>query len=434
MPYFLPYQTRWIQDESTLKIMEKSRQIGVSYCTAYSAVKRAAAADAQLDVWVSSRDEVQARLFLKDCKKWADDLQYFASERGETVLDSSGSSSCSLQFANGRTIYSLSSNPDALAGKRGHVILDEFALHANQADLYYVAKGLTMWGGQLEIISTHRGVNSVFNKFLREIKEDNNPMGWSHHRVTLHEAVSQGLAEQINRKTGRNESGAEFMARLRRECMDENQWLQEYCCVPGDQASSFLGYGMVTACESDDCLKDFAYLQTCRNPLYLGLDIGRKKDLTIIDVGEKVGDVVWDRMRIEMRNASFAEQENELYRFLRLRQVQRACIDSTGIGMQLAERAHQHCGWKVEPVTFTAPVKEQLAYQLRADFQDQRLRIARDDDLRADLLAVQKEVTDSGNIRFVGESEDGHCDRFWAKALRQQAAQYRSDCVGALVA
>jgi phage FluMu gp28-like protein len=85
-------------------------------------------------------------------------------------------------------------------------------------------------------------------------------------------------------------------------------------------------------------------------------------------------------------------------------------------------------------VTFTAPVKEQLAYQLRADFQDQRLRIARDDDLRADLLAVQKEVTDSGNIRFVGESEDGHCDRFWAKALRQQAAQYRSDCVGALVA
>src|SRR5689334_1151165 len=98
---FLPYQIRWIQDESTLKIMEKSRQVGISYCTAYSAVKRVAAADARLDVWVSSRDEVQARLFLKDCKEWADELQYLASERGETVLDSSGCRGCALQFANG---------------------------------------------------------------------------------------------------------------------------------------------------------------------------------------------------------------------------------------------------------------------------------------------------------------------------------------------
>ncbi|PWU16660.1 MAG: hypothetical protein C5B50_13135 [Verrucomicrobia bacterium] len=27
-----------------------------------------------------------------------------------------------------------------------------------------------------------------------------------------------------------------------------------------------------------------------------------------------------------------------------------------------------------------------------------------------------------GNIRFAGEAPDSHCDRFWAKALRQHAA------------
>jgi phage FluMu gp28-like protein len=79
-------------------------------------------------------------------------------------------------------------------------------------------------------------------------------------------------------------------------------------------------------------------------------------------------------------------------------------------------------------------VKEHLAYQLRGDFQDQLLRISRDERLCDDLRGVKKEVTDCGNIRFAGESSDSHCDRFWAKALRQQAARYRSDCIGGAVA
>src|SRR2546428_13864486 len=135
-PYFLPCQRRWIQDVSPLKILEKSRQIGMSFCTAYSAVKRAAAQGARFDVWVSSRDEVQARLFLEDCERWADAIEIVAQNRGETVLDEQGSTGYVLRLSNGRQICSLSSNPNALAGKHGHVILDEFALHADQRLLY----------------------------------------------------------------------------------------------------------------------------------------------------------------------------------------------------------------------------------------------------------------------------------------------------------
>jgi phage FluMu gp28-like protein len=49
IPYFLPYQCRWVQDASPLKILEKSRQVGISFSTACSAVKRAAARGARLD-------------------------------------------------------------------------------------------------------------------------------------------------------------------------------------------------------------------------------------------------------------------------------------------------------------------------------------------------------------------------------------------------
>ena len=50
------------------------------------------------------------------------------------------------------------------------------------------------------------------------------------------------------------------------------------------------------------------------------------------------------------------------------------------------------------------------------------MRLACDDLLRADLTSIKKEITLCGNIRFVGETQESHCDRFWAKALRQQAA------------
>lgn len=58
------------------------------------------------------------------------------------------------------------------------------------------------------------------------------------------------------------------------------------------------------------------------------------------------------------------------------------------------------------------------------------VRIDPDPKLRADLRAIKKEVTSAGNIRFVAESEgdaetNGHCDRFWAKALRHHAAKHK---------
>jgi phage FluMu gp28-like protein len=102
------------------------------------------------------------------------------------------------------------------------------------------------------------------------------------------------------------------------------------------------------------------------------------------------------------------------------------------LGLQLAEEARAEFGWKVEPITFTAPVKEALAFGLRADLEQGKVRLDPDERLRADLRGIRKEVSLSGNIRFAGESRDSHCDRFWAKALRQHAARYRVEA-GAMV-
>ena len=98
-----------------------------------------------------SRDEVQAKQYIRYCKDWARRLHLAADLMGQAVLGATGKpiQTQALTFANTRTIYALSSNPNALAGKRGHVTLDEFALHPDQRLLYRVAKPVTTWGGQL---------------------------------------------------------------------------------------------------------------------------------------------------------------------------------------------------------------------------------------------------------------------------------------------
>ncbi len=423
--FFLPYQADWINDQSPLKICEKGRQIGLSYAEAYRCVRAVSTSKTKLDCWVVSRDDIQARQFLFACKRWAAALNLAAEDiSGEEILQNERSVTMHiLRFASGYSIYALSSNPDAIVGKSGHVILDEFALHKDQRQLYALAKPVTQWGGTLTIISTHRGTGTIFNNLIEDVKNRGNPMGWKLHTIPIQLAVEQGLVEKINLASGKNETREEWLARMRRECIDEEQWLQEYCCIPADESSAFISYEMITGCEDDSAPKDFAYLETCTGQIYLGFDVARTNDLSVIDVEEKVGDVFWERCRLEMRGKSFAEQEFELGRFMRLPQIRRCCIDATGLGMQLAENAVRKYGSRVEAVRFSAPVKEELAFPLRAAHEDRTLRYRRDEKLRADLRGIKKETTASGNIRFAGEAADSHCDRFWAKALALHAGK-----------
>src|SRR5216117_3524960 len=68
--YFLPYQYDWITDPRPLKIAEKSRQIGITFADAYHSVRIASNKGARYDVFVSSREKFQAKLYIEDCKNW----------------------------------------------------------------------------------------------------------------------------------------------------------------------------------------------------------------------------------------------------------------------------------------------------------------------------------------------------------------------------
>lgn len=428
----LPYQAAWVRDRSRIKLVEKSRQIGFSWATAYDLVRQAALESTRLDTWVSSRDELQARLFLEDCKKFGDILSIAASAIGEFIYKDGGGkpyTSFDLKFNNGTTIHSMSSNPDAQAGKRGTRVLDEFALHPDPVKLYAIAYPGITWGGQMAIISTHRGADNFFNKLVQEAKFNGNPKKISLHRVTLEDALNQGFLAKLQSKLAEGDprldmDEQQYFDDVKSKCADEESFLQEYMCVPADDASVF-----ISADVSEGCFYSFGEIwetdiENCAGDLYIGVDVGRDNDLTVVWVLEKLAGMLFTRRVETLKGMKFSDQEAVLYPYLALPKMRRCCIDQTGLGRQFAERAQERFGkYRVEGVQFTAQSKERMAYPLRAKFEDKTIRIPDTREIRADIRGVKKTVGAGGAIRFdAARNENGHCDRFWALALAVEAA------------
>ncbi|QXN68033.1 terminase large subunit [Microcystis phage Mwe-Yong1] len=421
---FLPFQAKWIADRSRLKLMEKSRQIGISWSTAYAQVSRIALASARLDEWVSSRDEIQSRLYLEDCKLWAGIADIAARDMGEMVIDDQKHNAHVLQFANGKRIHSMSSNPDAQAGKRGSRVLDEFALHPDPRKLWTIAYPGITWGGQMEIISTHRGSRNFFNQLVREIRESGNPKKISLHSVTLQDALDQGFLWKLQQALPDDDERqamdeAAYFDWVKSGAADEESFLQEYMCKAADDDAAFLEYDLIASAEYG---REVDWQTTEGGVLYAGVDIGRKRDLTVLWIVERLGDVLYTRHVEEMAKMRKSEQEKVLWPWFA--KCARICIDQTGLGIGWVDDAQDKFGqYKVEGVTFTPAVKEALAYPIRSRMEERRIRIPYSGPIRADLRQVTKQVSTAGNIRFTAErTPDGHADRFWALGLAIHAA------------
>jgi phage FluMu gp28-like protein len=463
--FMLPYQARWIQDRSLVRLMEKSRRVGVSYATAYDSVKQHSLATRNIDTWFSSRDDLTAREFINYCSKFAKVLSIAAEAFDETILydDGKKSATASIQrFANGTRINSISSNPDVFAGKGGDVGLDEFALRQNPRQVYDIASPTIDWGGRLSIISTHRGAGNFFNKLILDERDPDKRKhrGISIHRVTLTTALEEGFLWKLQTKLPDDDprmqmDEGDYYNYQRARVSSLERFLQEYECVAEDEASVFLPYDLLEGSfylGSDNLVEhieetsDFrgakgsiryllppgikpagleAYLKALGGSLYHGKDVARKKDLSVDIFGEKRDGMIFVRAVIEFDRVAFSRQEKELYALMPL--VARSCIDQTGIGAQFAERCGEKFGaWRVEGITFTVGSKQMLAGPVRTAFEDRIVRIPDDERFIGDLRMIEKETV-GDHVRYVATDDDdeadSHADRFWAFALMLHAGK-----------
>ncbi len=423
----LPYQRKWLADASRFKIALKCRQSGYSFVQSLECVLDCMQ---RVTTWVVlSRGERQSAEFARHATIHSKALGH-AVAAVEVKFEWRGLKLAELRidFPNGSRIIALPANADTARGYAGNVVLDEFAFHAEAREIWRALYPIISRGYQLRIISTPNGRRGKFYELWTRGKR------WSKHEIDIYEAVRQGLPQNPEE--------------LKAALDDDDGWLQEYCCVFLDEASAWIPLDWIDACEDDTSLvvpaveiasgtqdawrpylagEDLTRPETwaplfaglarlAGDRLFLGLDIGRQKDLSALVVDEH--DLLLHRMRALVRLAGqrFAVQRAVVEAALPY--VRRACIDATGIGAQLAEELAAKFGAKVEPVTFTLAAKENMAVLMRRAYEDRAVRIPSDAALRRAIHAVKRLTTATGNARFDAErTEAGHADEFWAQAL-----------------
>jgi phage FluMu gp28-like protein len=400
----LPYQRRWIDDKSRMKIGMFARQTGKTFSTTLEIVEDCLEHDlrgARTRWVILSRGERQAKEAMNEGVKLhlkAFKCAFESLEAPFVLSDGTKISALEVSLTHGSRITALPANPDTARGFSANVFLDEFAFHQNSRAIWgALFPVISKPGLKLRITSTPNGKD---NKFYELMSAEDSV--WSRHRMDIYQAVAEGLERNVEE--------------LRAGLGDAELWAQEYELQFLDEAGSWLSYELILAAEHSSAGHPEAYEG---GPCFLGNDIASRGDLWITAVFEEVGDVFWLRELVELKNATFARHDAEINRLMRSYRVLRLLMDQTGMGEKPVEDMQRLYGRKVEGVLFSGSRKLDMATVSRQMFEDRRVRIpAGNLDLRADLHKVKKVIGVSGHPRLLAErDEHGHADRFWAICL-----------------
>ena len=423
-PVLLSYQTAWLDDRSPVKICEKSRRIGISWCEAAGDVLLAAS-DLGMDVWYVGYNKDMAVEFMNDAAFWTRHYALAGSAVEEATVEDEDRCILAyrIRFASGYRLTALSSRPSNLRGKQGKVVIDEAAFHDDLPGLFKAAVALLMWGGCVAAISTHFGDDNPFNSLLNDIRSGRKP--YSLHRITLDDALAQGLYRRICRKLGREWSMAAEEA-WRREMIEYygDAADEELFCIPANSAASYLPRALVESCMDAAipvlrwrCEPSFAelpyterrqameeWLDEHLNPVLAGLletyptcfgeDFGRSGDLTVIFPLQEQPGLKWRTpCVIELRNVPFRQQEEILFHLAdRLPRFRGGAMDAGGNGQYLAEVAMQRYGaHRIRQVMLSTEWYREQMPRYKAAFEDRAILIPRDADILDDHRAVKME-------------------------------------------
>ena len=460
----LPCQQRWLADKTQVKLVEKSRRIGLSWAEACDSVLCAAAANGQ-DVWYIGYVKDMAIEFILDCAQWAEHFNSVADaiEVSEELWSEGDERKSvfvfSIKFASGHRISALSSKPRNLRGKQGRVILDEAAFHEAQGEILKAAMALLIWGGDLRIISTHDGDDNPFNTLIKDVRAGRLP--YSVHRITFNDALAEGLYERVCLRTGEawSQPGQDaWEAKIRANYGDDAE--EELDCVPKSGSGAFLTRELVERCMvaglpvirdqrppeftwktehvrsgeiADWCKDNLSPLLTAL-PLnevsFVGGDFARTGDLTaLMPLLQRQNLTRYAPFVIELRGMPFAQQQQILWYLIdHLPRFAGAALDSRGLGMQIAESTAQRYGGPeiILMIQATQPWYLENLPPYKAAFEDRLIELPMDADILADhrVPRVFKGIPQIPDLRTVdAQKKKRHGDTFIAGALAWHASR-----------
>lgn len=395
----LPYQREWLKQASVHKrtLTMWSRQTGKSAVTSFEAVYRAVLDGQQTFLCISTGERASSE-YLKKAVKWARYLEGML--RGTPFHFAFENTSTEIRFSNGSRIMCLPSNPEACRGYNANVIIDEFAAIQNAEELYtaLMPSITSPFNGDktIRIMSTPIGKGNLFWKMWT----GNNDFYKS--KLTIYDAVNQGLKVDIGE--------------LKKSCVDEATFAQEFLCDPLDADSALFPY---------EVLRNATYSTppSKSTRVWLGVDIGRTHDKTSVAVLTEFNGVYYVNRVESLVNREFADQEKYISNLVVTLNPVRVFVDSSGIGAMLAENLHRRFPC-VREIKFTNDAKVEMFNLTRSKLGDGTLLIPTDDALINDLHKIRRTVTPSGNVTYTADRDGtGHADDATAIALAVYATK-----------
>ena len=421
----VPYQKKWLEDKAQVKVVEKSRRIGLTWAQALDDVLQAATSGREgMDVLYISFNQDMTREYIDTCAEWAKKLQVVAGKVNEDVFrdgDEREIKAFRIDFASGHKILALSNRPSNLRGKQGRVVIDEAAFVEDLPELLKAALALLMWGGQVIVVSTHNGADNPFNDLIQEVRGGNLP--YSLHRITLNDALTGGLYRRICRVTAQEwtpEAEEAWRADLVKTYGDGAD--EELFCIPRQSSGAYLTTAMLQACmEAAPVLtwtapaENFVdwplsvaetyirgWIEENLAPLleglpedrahFAGVDFGRSGDLSVFWPATEEQDLrLVPPFVLELRNCPHRTQQQILFAILdKLPRFSGVSLDARGNGSALAEAARQEYGpGLVREVMISESWYRETMPLLKAGIEDKTLILPKNADILSDFRSLR---------------------------------------------
>jgi phage FluMu gp28-like protein len=400
-------------------VMEKCRQIGISYCEALWTIRKRL--NKKINHYFVSNSEKTAKQFISDCLFFIDLL---------CLKDLCEVTSDTITMPNGSQIVAVSSNPNALRSRRGDVSLDEFAYAERQQDLLAAAYPVITWGGQLRIISTHNGVGTLFYGIIQDAYKQRN--AFEPHRVDIYQAVEQGLASLIGKETKNKKyitNPQSFITDIKKNVGNDFIWEQEYECKVQAGGTSIVPLELYHEIETDTPIPDMLDYGKKYNELYIGIDPGRNQAYSVVlAIAKDEQDIFIPVCIHEMTHAPMPVQMDIARRICGHPSVQKVFVDMGSVGRSISDDLVMEYGNLVEPVAITADEKMTLCEKVRKFCQLKRIKLPANRQIMEDITSMRLIYTDRGNPRYEGGTKGGgHADYFMALALSLMAVEAEAE-------
>lgn len=457
-PIFLGYQQRWFEDESPIMAAVKTRRSGLTWAEAGRNVVNAAKPRSRggcNTFYVGSKQEMALEyiaacaLFAKAFNEMADadvyEMTFWDSGKKEEIL------TYMIRFPKtGKKIQALSSRPSNLRGLQGDVVIDEAAFHESLEELLKAALALTMWGNKVRLISTHNGVDNMFNQIINDALEGRKD--YSIHKITLDDAIAEGLYKRICYVTGQTwspEAEKKWRDDLYKNAPNIESANEEYGCIPKKSGGGYLTRVLIEQAmvadhsipiyrfeapenfESwteqqrqdeinkwcfDNLLSELNQLSKDDRHVF-GEDFARSGDLTVFvplaikpNLRKRVPFVV------ELRNLPYKQQEQVMFFILnRLPRFGGAAFDATGNGGYLAEQAALKFGaGMIDQVQINLSWYALWMPKLKGEFEAFNIEIPRHQTIMDDVLHIKVE----NGIPCIDKGRTKDLDSIGAKGKR----------------